>query len=392
MSEDAAAPTAEPDPGSGAPSAAEAVPATPTDGSLQRLFTAGRVGWAIIGVAGTVVLVGFVVGRLSLVVVPVALAVFPATLLVPLANRLKRRVPDAVAASVSLVAGLAVVGLVIGLMVPLVAAELPRLVDTAAEGVADVARFLDEGPFGLDLGGVAGLVDRAREQIGDLGELVGPALDAASAAFEIVVGAVLLVVVLFFYLKDGDRIGRSLLTALPRRLQPRLRRVGEQAWLTLGAFFRGQLLIALVDAVAIGIGLALLRVPLALPLAVVVFFGGLFPIVGAVTAGALAVLVALAHGGLGLGLIVLALIVGVQQLEGNVLEPFILGHVVKLHPLIVILAVTAGAITFGVLGAFLAVPVVAVTGHVLRILREEPDGLEPMSGSRGQEPAGAGPV
>jgi hypothetical protein len=142
-----------------------------------------------------------------------------------------------------------------------------------------------------------------------------------------------------------------------------LRRVGEQAWLTLGAFFRGQLLIALVDAVAIGIGLALLRVPLALPLAVVVFFGGLFPIVGAVTAGALAVLVALAHGGLGLGLVVLALIVGVQQLEGNVLEPFILGHVVKLHPLIVVLAVTAGAITFGVLGAFLAVPVVAVTGQ-----------------------------
>lgn len=393
MSEDAVVPTAGPDlGGSAAPSSTDAGLAASTDGSVRRLLVAGRVGWAIVGVAGAAVVVGFVVGRLWVVVVPVVLAVFPATLLMPLADRLRRRVPDALAASVMLVAGLAVVGLVIGLMVPLVAVELPRLVDTAAEGVADVARFLDEGPFGLDLGGVAGIVERVREQLGDLGELVGPAVDAANAAVEVIVGALLLVVVLFFYLKDGGRIGRGLLMAVPSRLQPRMRRVGDQAWLTVGAFFRGQLLIALVDAVAIGIGLALLRVPLALPLAVVVFFGGLFPIVGAVTAGALAVLVALAHGGVGLGLVVLALIVGVQQLEGNVLEPLILSHVVKLHPLIVVLAVTAGAVTFGVLGAFLAVPVVAVTGHVLRILREQPDGLGRMNAATGQEPAGAGPL
>jgi putative heme transporter len=393
MSEDAVAPTADPDlGGSAAPSSTDAGLAASTGGSVRRVLVAGRVGWAIVGVAGAVVVVGFVVGRVSVVVVPVVLAVFPATLLMPLANRLRRRVPDALAASVTLVAGLAVVGLVIGLMVPLVAAELPRLVDTAAEGVADVARFLEEGPFGLDLGGVAGLVERAREQLGDLGELVGPAVDAANAAFEVVVGAVLLVVVLFFYLKDGERIGHGLLMAVPSRLQPRMRRVGDQAWMTLAAFFRGQLLIALVDAVAIGIGLALLRVPLALPLSVVVFFGGLFPIVGAVTAGALAVLVALAHGGVGLGLVVLALIVGVQQLEGNVLEPLILSHVVKLHPLLVVLAVTAGAVTFGVLGAFLAVPVAAVTGHVLRTLREQPDGLERTNAAIRPEPAGGGPV
>jgi putative heme transporter len=354
--------------------------AASTDGALQRLLTAGRVGWAIIGVAGGVVVVGFVLGRLSLVVVPVVLALFPATVLVPLANRLKRRLPDAVAASIALVAGFAAVGLVIALMVPLVVAELPRLADSAGEGVAEVVRFLDEGLVGLDLGGVAGLVDRAREQLGDLGELARPALAAATAAFKFVVATLLLMVVLFFYLKDGGRIGRGLLAVVPRRMQPRLRRVGEQAWQTLGAFFRGQLLIALVDAVAIGVGLALLRVPLALPLAILVFVGGLFPIVGAVTAGALAVLVALAHGGLVLGLLVLALIVAVQQLEGNILEPLILSHVVKLHALIVVLAVTAGAIAFGVLGAFLAVPVVAVVGHVARILREDPDAVDASEG------------
>jgi putative heme transporter len=378
VSDDEAAGAGEPvgaDPVS-APATGE-VTAASTDGALQRLLVAGRVGWAIIGVAGAVVVIGFVLGRLSLVVVPVVLALFPATVLAPLANRLKRRLPDAVAASIALVAGIAAVGLVIALMVPLVVAELPRLADSAGEGVAEVVRFLDESLVGLDLGGVAGLVDRAREQLGDLGELAGPALDAATAAFEFVVAALLVVVVLFFYLKDGGRIGRGLLAVVPRRMQPRLRRVGEQAWQTLGAFFRGQLLIALVDAVAIGVGLALLRVPLALPLAVLVFFGGLFPIVGAVTAGALAVLVALAHGGLVLGLLVLALIVAVQQLEGNILEPLILSHVVKLHALIVVLAVTAGAIAFGVLGAFLAVPVVAVVGHVARILRDDQDAVDP---------------
>lgn len=359
------------DPGA-APTTGE-VAAASSDGSIQRLLAAGRVGWAIIGVTGAIVVVAIVLGGLSLVVVPVVLAAFPATLMTPMANRLKRHLPDALAASVTLVAGLAAIGLLIGLMVPLVAAELPRLADTAGEGVAEVIGFLDEGPFGLDLGGAAGLVDRVREHLGDLGDLAGPALDVATAAFEIVVATVLLLVVLFFYLKDGDRIGRGLLVVFPPRLQPRLRRVGEQAWQTLGAFFRGQLLIALVDAVAIGVGLALLRVPLALPLGVLIFFGGLFPIVGAVTAGTLAVLVALAHGGLVLGLVVLALIVAVQQLEGNVLEPLILSQVVKLHPLIVVLAVTAGAITFGVLGAFLAVPVAAVAGHVARTVRDDPD-------------------
>lgn len=348
------------------------------EGQHERLLAAGRAGWAILGIAGVVVVVGLIVGRLSLVVVPVVLALFPAALLAPLADRLRRRLPDALAASIALLAGLAAIGLIVGAMVPLVAAELPRLADTAGEGIAEVARFLDDGPFGLDLGGVAGLAERAREQLGDVGELAGPALDAATAALEIVVASLLSLVVLFFYLKDGRRIARSLLALTPPRLHPRLRRIGEQAWRTLGAFFRGQLLIALVDAAAIGVGLALLRVPLALPLAVLILFGGLFPIVGAVTAGTLAVLVALAHGGLVLALAVLALIVGVQQLEGNVLEPLILSHVVKLHPLIVVLAVTAGAITFGVLGAFLAVPVAAVSGHIGRILREQPDSGRPV--------------
>jgi putative heme transporter len=333
----------------------------------HRLVSAGRVAWAIVGLAAVVVLLALLVARLSLVVVPVVLALFPATLLSPVATWCKQRMPDALAAALALLAGLVVIGLVIGLMVPLVVAELPGLTDAAAAGIRDVARLLDEGLLGLEFGGVAGLLDAAGERVG---ELTGPALQAATAAVEFLVAAVLLVVVLFFLLKDGERIAGGLLAAAPEGSRARLRQVGGQAWGTLGAFFRGQLLIALVDAVAIGIGLALLRVPLALPLAVLVFFGGLFPIVGAVTAGAVAVLVALADGGIGLAVAVLVLIVAVQQLEGNVLEPLILGHVVRLHPLVVVLAVAAGAITLGVLGAFLAVPATAVVGHVVRAWRD----------------------
>lgn len=335
-------------------------------GTAGRLVAAGRVAWAIVGLAAVVVLLALLVARLSLVVVPVVLALFPATLLSPVATWCKRRMPDALAAGLTLLAGLVAIGLVIGLMVPLVLAELPGLTDAAAAGIRDVARLLDEGLLGLEFGGVAGLLDAAGERVG---ELTGPALEAATAAVEFLVATALLVVVLFFLLKDGERVAGALLAAAPERSRPRLRQVGGQAWGILGAFFRGQLLIALVDAVAIGIGLALLRVPLALPLVVLIFFGGLFPIVGAVTAGTVAVLVALADGGLGLAAAVLVLIIAVQQLEGNVMEPLILGHVVKLHPLVVVLTVTAGAITLGVLGAFLAVPATAVAVHVVRAWR-----------------------
>lgn len=147
-----------------------------------------------------------------------------------------------------------------------------------------------------------------------------------------------------------------------------------------------------MDAAAIGIGSALLRVPLALPLAVLILLDGLFPIVGAATAGAPAVLGALAHGGLVLGLLVLALIVAVRQLEGNVLQPLILSQVVKLHALLVVLAMTAGAVVFGVPGASLTVPVAAVVGLVMRIPHDEPDGVESMRGAGKPDTDGAGPA
>jgi putative heme transporter len=165
--------------------------------------------------------------------------------------------------------------------------------------------------------------------------------------------------------------------------------VGDRVWYTLGAYFRGQLIVAAVDAFFIGLGLFLLGVPLALPLALLVFFGGLFPVVGAFTAGALAVLVALADQGLIVALLVLALNVAVQQAEGNLLEPLIVGRATKLHPLAVLVALTAGAVTFGILGAFLAVPVVASLNAGLGFLFTR-DMERPPEEYEGPEPEPAG--
>ena len=340
------------------------------DTKTPGLWRAGRSAWAIVGIAAAFAVAGWVASHLTLVIVPVLLALFPATLLVPVSNWLKRRgLPDALAALLALLGGIALIGLVIGLMVPLVAAELPQLVETARQGFGTLEQFLAEGPFGLDLGGVSGLMEAAQNQLGNLSGVAGPAMNAATAAIETIAGLLLMLVVLFFFLKDGPRLGNGVLSVTPEHRRGTFRQIGGRAWGTLGAYFRGQLLIALVDAVAIGIGLALLGVPLVLPLSVLIFFGGLFPIVGALTTGVLAIMVALADGGLTAGLIVTALVVGVQQLEGNVLEPLILSQAVHLHPIVVVLAIAAGAVVLGILGAFLAVPVAAVIARTVAYLR-----------------------
>nr|MBA2578793.1 AI-2E family transporter [Euzebyaceae bacterium] len=155
----------------------------------------------------------------------------------------------------------------------------------------------------------------------------------------------------------------------PRRARADAEAIGARVWFTIGAYIRGQLVIAVVDAVLIGLGLWIVGVPLALPLAVLVFFGGLFPIVGAVAAGIVAVLVALATGGLTSALIVLAIVVAVQQVEGHLLAPIVLGKATELHPVAVIAALTAGAVLLGVLGAFLAVPIAASATRAVGYLR-----------------------
>ena len=361
-------------PGTGAGQATRGAVAPSSEGQ-RRLWQAGRTGWALLGIAVLVALVGYLASVLSLLVIPLVLALFPATLLVPVADRLKARgVPAAGAAALSIVGGILGIMLVVGAMVPLVIAEAPELAESASEGVQELQAFLEDDPLGVDIGGVDELLEMGREQLGEVGELAGEAAAAAGAAVETLIGLVLLFVVLFFYLKDGRRLAAGLAATAPARHRARVRASMDRAWETLGAYFRGQLLVALVDAIFIGVALLLLGIPLALPLAVLIFFGGLFPIVGAFITGALAVLVAMADAGLVMGLIVLGIVILVQQLESNVLEPIILGRAISLHPLVVLLSITAGSVVLGILGAFLAVPAAAIVARVVDLLRDEQSG------------------
>jgi putative heme transporter len=339
---------------------------------VTTLRRVGRTSWALLGILLIAAVIGYVLSLVPLVVIPVVLALFPATLLVPVAGWLRRiGAPDALAAIASILLGFLVIGAIIGAMIPLVAAQAPELAESVSGGLEELENFLDDGPFGLDIGGVDDLIDMAQEQLGEVGELAPQAMEAAVVAFEVVAGLLLMFVVLFFYLKDGRRLANGIITTAPRRYEDRLRRLAERSWDTLGKYFRGQMLVALVDAIGIGLGLVILGVPLALPLAVLVFFGGLFPIVGAVVTGSLAVLVALADQGLTTALIVAGIVLAVQQLESNVLEPIILGKAIHLHPIVILVAITTGAVTIGILGAFLAVPVAAVISEIVDELRTD---------------------
>ncbi len=336
-----------------------------TAGSQSTVRRLGSTAWAVIGIAGVVVIVGYLAGRLSLIVIPVVLALFPATLLVPVSSKLKSLgLPNSLAAVASIVLGFLLIGAVVGAMIPLVAAEAPALIESAGGGVQEIEALLADDPFNLGIDGPTGLLEAARDQLGQLTDYTGQAAAAASATFEALAGLLLLFIILFFYLKDGRRLTEGIISLLPEPSRPRVRQAADRAWHTLGSYFRGQMLVALVDAIAIGIGLLILGIPLAVPLAVLIFFGALFPLIGALLTGALAVLVALAHGGLTSALLVLALILVVQQVEGNVLQPIIIGRAIDLHPLLVLLSVTAGGVTLGILGAFLAVPAAAIIGGI----------------------------
>jgi putative heme transporter len=339
--------------------------------SRHPFVRAGIVAWSAVGIALALMGVLYVLGLVRIVVTPLVLALFPAALLAPVHRGLRRaRVPAALASLLVLLGGIGLLVLVGFVLVPQVAEEIPRISVQVQEGLEQLQVFLESGPFGLDPAAVTDTIARIQTQIAESEALRTGVVGAAGAVAEITTMLLLLLVVLFFYLKDGERIATWMRSLFPARAQPDAAAIGSRAWNTIGAYFRGQLFVALVDAIFIGIGIWLIGVPLALPLAVLVFFGGLFPIVGAVASGAVAILVALATGGPGLALATLAIVIAVQQIESNILAPLVLGKATELHPLAVITALTIGGILLGVLGAFLAVPVAASLARGVGYLRE----------------------
>ena len=342
-----------------------------TDLPIVRL---GAIAWATIGLVIIAIGAALVLGRLVVVVVPLVLALFPAAVLVPPTAELKRRgVPGGLAALVVLVVAL---GLLVGLfsaLTPVVAAELEGLAEKVEEGYAEVRTYMLFSPLHIQAPPLDQMAETLREQLTVEGnDLGGKLLEAGGLLVEGAAGLAFALFALFFYLKDGPKIAAWIRDLFPDRMRADVQGIGDRVWFTIGAYIRGLLVIGLVDAILIGVGLRIIGVPLALPLAVLVFFGALFPIIGAFLAGTVAVLVALATNGPGAALAVLVLIIVVQQLEGHILTPIMLGRATELHPLAVIAALTTGAVLLGVLGAFLSVPVAASIARALAFLRRRP--------------------
>ncbi|MQA15187.1 MAG: AI-2E family transporter [Pseudonocardiaceae bacterium] len=337
-------------------------------GAARPLLRAGRMAWAALGIAGLLVVAWLVVSQLAFVVVPLLLALFAAALLAPIVAALSLlRVPRPLGALLALVVALAAAAGVFALVVPSFMAQLPALVESLTRAAGELDELLRRLPFVSQDTNVREIAQQVLAQLSGAGGL----RSLLGSAANVLAGLVLLAVVLFFYLAQGQWLVSSVTGQLPSPRREQADELVDRLWHTLGTYFRALIVVALVDAVLIGSGLALLGVPLALPLAVLVFLGGFFPYVGATVSGLLAALVALAESGLGTALAVLVLVLAVQQLEGNVIQPLVMGKLVKLPAFVVLLAIAVGATLLGVLGAFLAVPAAACIARVAGFLREQ---------------------
>jgi predicted PurR-regulated permease PerM len=328
--------------------------------------------WRLLLFAAVGALFVVLLGHLRAVVLPVFLGLLVAALLSPLVNRLRRlHVPNALAALggvlvllVLLIGGLALVA-------TSAVKQAQQLGPTLSNGVEELRNYLQTGPLHLGSERVDALAKSASDALSSGSSYTSTVVSGASAGVSFLGGFVLMVFVLFFFLKDGEGLWAWCVDSLPRRWRARTDHAADAVWHALGSYTRGVVFVAAIDAVFIGTGLLILGVPLALSLALLTFIAAFVPIVGAVVAGAVAVLVAVASKGFGTALIVLALILVIQQIEGNVLHPVVMRRAVELHPIVVVVAVAAGATLAGIAGAALAVPVVAIVRVAVGSIRRE---------------------
>jgi predicted PurR-regulated permease PerM len=331
------------------------------------LKVAAGVAWRLLLLALVGLLLGYVALRLRLVVIPFLLAIALASILWGQTTRLARVVPRAVAALLVTLLSTSLLGGVIYLVVQAVRDQYDELVDSTSEGLDRVQDLLAQ--FGVDRERLDELQEQAFDALTDNQDrITAGVLSGASVLAEVVAGLLLTVVLLFFCLRDGRSMWEWAVRLIPR-IGATVDIGGRAALGTLSAYLRGTAILGAFDAVFIGLALVVLGVPLAVPLAALVFLGGFIPLVGATLTGAVAVLVALVtEGPVTAGLVLLAVVV-VQQVESQVVAPVVLGRTLELHPVAVTASLTAGAVLGGVLGAAASVPLVAALWAVVRALR-----------------------
>lgn len=344
------------------------------------LARAAEISLRFLLIAGAIAVVAFVLVQLRVVVLPIVLALFAATVLVPPARWLERRGwPGTLAALVVMVVAAGLIAGAVAAAVPTVVDELDDLGTSARRGLEDVVEWLTTGPLGLSEREIQSALDRGLQQLRDESEvLAGGLFRGALAVAELVAGLLLAVVLVFFFVRDGAQIWGWVVDLFPSRARPDAREVGRRSWSALSGYVRGMALVAVVDAVLIGLALAVIGVPLVVPLMALTFFGAFVPLVGAFVAGLVAALVALVSQGVVPALLVTGAIVVIQQLEGDLIYPQVVGRSVSLHPVAVLLAVAAGAVVAGIAGAVLAVPLAAVLWTTVAHLRDaRPEAPEP---------------
>ncbi|PPK97188.1 putative PurR-regulated permease PerM [Kineococcus xinjiangensis] len=342
------------------------------------LRIASEWSWRFIVVVAGIALLAYGLSKVSEVLIPVLIAALVAALLGPMVTFAHGRgVPRPVAATVVLLGAIAAVAALITLVGQQVADGFAQLSDQAVEGVAEVERWLADGPLELSNQAVSGYVAQAQDAlVANRSTIVSGALGFAVTAGHVVAGFFIALFTAFFFLLDGRRIWSWCLHLLPQAAQEPVDAGARASWLTLIHYMRATIVVALVDGIGVAIGAAILQVPLALPLGVVVFLGAFVPIVGALLAGTVAVLVAFVAHGPVTALLMLGVVILVQQIEGHVLQPFLMGHAVAVHPLAVILAVAAGATLVGVVGALFAVPLVAMANTLVSTIASDGDAPE----------------
>ncbi|MEU9173991.1 AI-2E family transporter [Streptomyces sp. NPDC048420] len=361
---------------------------------------AAEAGWRLLVLAGTVWVLMRIISSVQLVVFAFVVALLITALLQPTVARLRRYgVPRGPATTLTAILGFVIIGLLGWFVTWQVMENIDDLSDQIQNGIDDLRNWLLKSPFHVTDKQINQIAKNLREAVGaNTDQITSFGLEGVQVVVEALTGILLTFFSTLFLLYDGRRIWEWSLKLVPAAARPAVAGAGPRAWRTLTAYVRGTVLVALIDAIFIGIGIYFLDVPMAVPLAVFIFLFSFIPLVGAVASGALAVLVALVTQGVFTAVMTLAVVLAVQQIEGHILQPFILGRAVRVHPLAVVLTVATGGMVAGIGGAVVAVPLVAVTNTVVSYLKayaEEqnaPPEIEDEAVAEGAAAAEAGPA
>jgi predicted PurR-regulated permease PerM len=326
--------------------------------------------WRLLVIVGAAVTVLWVVAKLEIIVVPVLLALMLSALLVPAVDWLDQRgLPRGGAVMLVLLSGFAILGGILAFVVSQFIVGLPDLFKQVERSIDTSREWLVEGPVHLRRDQIDNAGNAAIEAVrNNQAKLTSGALSTAATITELVTAGVLVLFTLIFFLYGGRNIWKYVQQIFPVHVRDRVHEAGHAGFGALTGYIRATFLVALTDAAGVGTGLAVMGVPLALPLASIVFLGAFVPLIGALVSGLLAVVVALLAKGLLYALLTLGLLILVNQLEAHVLQPLVMGRAVSIHPLAVVLAIATGGVLGGIVGALLSIPTVAFLNNAAQVL------------------------